>query len=430
MTMTLNNSASMIALGTLNKNVQKVGTALAKIASGDRIPSAKYDSAGLAMSEIMREQLRSLHQDQQNVQNGSAMFQTAAGGIDDIISNIRRLKELAINSANDSNSDIDRATIQKEVDASLATIEDIAVGTEYNGRKLLDGTFGRRKAESALDEGLIEPIQTHDPHTEPTGTPTIITGSMTISSDGVYQLDDSLGTAAINVTASNVKIIGASSPKDVSINMENPGSLWIQDLQVSTSSDRNAIKFNGMGSFLHFSGSNSIDQTGSGSRAAICTQHSTTIFGEDTTGTAGSLTIKQADGMKGAGIGSDSGDHTNTGNITIMSGTIDIEHHSGYGCAIGAGISGDCGGLTMFDGKVTLKNHTWAPALGSDAGSRCGRIIINGGDLNAQTVYGSSIYSICRWSLQLGRFCRRCSIQRRRYLYKKWRRWKSCRSLG
>ena len=292
MTMTLNNSASMVALGTLNKNVQKVGTALAKIASGDRIPSAKYDSAGLAMSEIMREQLRSLHQDQQNVQNGSAMFQTAAGGIDDIISNIRRLKELAINSANDSNSDIDRATIQKEVDASLATIEDIAVGTEYNGRKLLDGTFGRRKAESALDEGLIEPIQTHDPHTEPTGTPTIITGSMTISSDGVYQLDDSLGTAAINVTASNVKIIGASSPKDVSINMENPGSLWIQDLQVSTSSDRNAIKFNGMGSFLHFSGSNSIDQTGSGSRAAICTQHSTTIFGEDTTGTAGSLTIR------------------------------------------------------------------------------------------------------------------------------------------
>ena len=140
MAMTLNNTASMVALGTLNKNVKKVGTTLAKIASGDRIPSAKYDSAGLAMSEIMREQLRSLHQDQQNVQNGSAMFKTAAGGIDDIIQNIRRLKELAINSANDSNSDMDRATIQKEVDASLATIEDIAVGTEYNGIKLLDGS--------------------------------------------------------------------------------------------------------------------------------------------------------------------------------------------------------------------------------------------------------------------------------------------------
>ena len=88
MAMTLNNTASMVALGTLNKNVQKVGTTLAKIASGDRIPSAKYDSAGLAMSEIMREQLRSLHQDQQNVQNGSSLFKTAAGGIDDIIQNI------------------------------------------------------------------------------------------------------------------------------------------------------------------------------------------------------------------------------------------------------------------------------------------------------------------------------------------------------
>ena len=247
MTMTLNNSASMVALGNLNKNVKKFGTTLAKIASGDRIPTAKYDSAGLAMSEILREQLRSLHQDQQNVQNGSALFKTAAGGIDDIIQNIRRLKELAINSANDSNSDIDRATIQKEVDASLSTIEDIAVGTEYNGIKLLDGTFAPSEYSRTSHELT-------DPHAEPTGTPTMITGSMTISSDGVYQLDESLGTATITVTASNVKIIGASSAKDASIVVKNPASLWLENYKATVTSDKNLIDFQTGDNFLHLKG--------------------------------------------------------------------------------------------------------------------------------------------------------------------------------
>ena len=374
MTMTLNNSASMVALGTLNKNVKKVGTTLAKIASGDRIPSAKYDSAGLAMSEIMREQLRSLHQDQQNVQNGSALFKTAAGGIDDIIQNIRRLKELAINSANDSNSDIDRATIQKEVDASLATIEDIAIGTEYNGIKLLDGTF----AKSGSDNDLF------DKRSEPTGSPTMITGSITISDENsVYQLDENLGTATITVTASNVKIIGASSAKDVSIIMQNSSSLWLENFKSSSGDDKNMIDFQGANNFLHLKGTNSIDCDAgrNTSSAVIHAGGNLTVSGEENSGTNGSLKITMHEFTYGAMIGSNNGETDNQSNITILSGTFDLASPQ-IGASIGASRSGSIGDITIYDGSFNLGSGQGSSAIGNNHGSSSS-ITVYGGDITA-----------------------------------------------
>ena len=91
----------------------------------------------------MREQIRSLFQDDQNVQNGSSMIRTAERGIDQIVQNLRTMKELAIDAANDSNTDEDRAIIQKELNARRAVINDIAIGTQYNGKILLDGRWSR-----------------------------------------------------------------------------------------------------------------------------------------------------------------------------------------------------------------------------------------------------------------------------------------------
>ena len=371
--MTLNNSASMVALGNLNKNVKKVGTTLAKIASGDRIPTAKYDSAGLAMSEILREQLRSLHQDQQNVQNGSAMFKVASGGIDDIIQNIRRLKELAINAANDSNSDIDRATIQKEVDASLATIEDIAMGTEYNGRKLLDGSHTTIENNKDL----------FDTRSEPIGTPSIVTGSMTISSDGVYQLDESIGESTINVTASNVKIIGASSAKDVSIVMQNSASLWLENFNAATTSEQNLIDFQGEDNFLHILGTNSLSQSGSArEKATIRTGGNLTVSGEEKFGEKGTLSIDKATGSRGAAIGSNAHEAGIESNITILSGTVNVQHADMDGSGIGTGYYGSIGDITIWDGNININIKSYDPAIGSAIQSTCGLITINGGHIN------------------------------------------------
>ena len=94
-----------MTLGQLNKNINKVGKSLSKISTGQRIVSARDNASDYGISEQMRVQIRALEQDMQNVQNGSSMLKTAFGGINDIVEELRSLKELAINAANDSNSD-------------------------------------------------------------------------------------------------------------------------------------------------------------------------------------------------------------------------------------------------------------------------------------------------------------------------------------
>ena len=149
-----NNLAAQMILGQLNKNTSKLEKELSKVSSGQKINSAQDDASGYAISEKMREQIRTLAQDNQNVQNGSSMLKVAAGGVDNIVEELRNLKELAINSANDTNTDSDRATIQKEFTQKMANINDIATTTNYNGKTLLDGTYRNSsitKVEKIID---------------------------------------------------------------------------------------------------------------------------------------------------------------------------------------------------------------------------------------------------------------------------------------
>ncbi len=149
------NAGAQLSLGELNKNINKIGKSLAKLSSGEKFHGVQENSADYAISEKMREQIRSLFQDDQNVQNGSSMVKTAERGIDQIVDNLRTMKELAIDAANDSNTDADRHTIQKEIDQRREVINDIALGTKYNGKILLDGRYtGGLKPLSDVGGGL------------------------------------------------------------------------------------------------------------------------------------------------------------------------------------------------------------------------------------------------------------------------------------
>ena len=140
-----NNMAALSVLNELNRNSNKLGCMAEKAASGVCINFAGDDASGYSISEKMRVQLRSLAQDVENVQTGRNMVAVAEGGIQEIIENLRYIKEKAINAANDHNTDADRAFIQKEVDARLEEINDIASSTTYNGRILLNGDYGEGK---------------------------------------------------------------------------------------------------------------------------------------------------------------------------------------------------------------------------------------------------------------------------------------------
>ena len=142
-----NNMAAITTLNTLNKNSNSLTKSLGKVSTGMRINGAADDASGYAISERMRVQIRSLDQDNRNAQNGSSMMKVAEGAVNSTIEILKTLKEKVINAANDTNTDSDRATIQKELDQSIDQIDDNA-NVNYNGKYLLDGSKNNKMEAS------------------------------------------------------------------------------------------------------------------------------------------------------------------------------------------------------------------------------------------------------------------------------------------
>lgn len=138
-----NNMSAISTLNTLNKNSSALSKSLQKVSSGMKINSAADDASGYAISERMRVQIRSLDQANSNTQNGSSMMKVAEGAVSSTVDILKTLKEKVINAANDTNTDSDRQTIQKELDQSIDQIDDNANIT-FNGKYLVDGSHNNK----------------------------------------------------------------------------------------------------------------------------------------------------------------------------------------------------------------------------------------------------------------------------------------------
>ncbi|HBX72977.1 MAG TPA: flagellin FliC [Halieaceae bacterium] len=136
------NIPSLTAQRNLNSSQNDVATSLQRLSSGLRINSAKDDAAGLAISERFTTQIRGLNQAIRNANDGISLAQTAEGALGEVSSNLQRIRELAVQSANATNSDSDRAALNQEVQQRLAEIDRVASQTSFNGRNVLDGSFG------------------------------------------------------------------------------------------------------------------------------------------------------------------------------------------------------------------------------------------------------------------------------------------------
>ena len=142
-----NNMSALSTLNTLNKNTNALSKSLQKVSSGMKINSAADDASGYAISERMRVQIRSLDQANSNAQNGSSMMKVAEGAVSSTVEILKTLKEKAVNAANDTNTDADRATIQKELDQSIDQINDNANVT-FNGQYLVDGSHNKKVTQT------------------------------------------------------------------------------------------------------------------------------------------------------------------------------------------------------------------------------------------------------------------------------------------
>jgi len=137
-------------LGMNNMNASKN---LEKLSSGLKINRAGDDAAGLAISEKMRGQIRGLDMAQKNSQDGISLLQTAEGALNETHDILQRMRELAVQSSNDTNTGTDRAELQKEVDQLAQEITRISDQTEFNSQKLLDGSFADKKFHIGANTG-------------------------------------------------------------------------------------------------------------------------------------------------------------------------------------------------------------------------------------------------------------------------------------
>ena len=135
------NIAAMNAQRNLGKTQGMLSKSLGRLSSGLRINSAKDDAAGLGISNRMNAQIRGLNQAARNANDGISLAQTAEGALGESTNILQRMRELAVQSANDTNTGADRQSLQSEIDQLIAELDRIATTTSFNGKTLLDGTF-------------------------------------------------------------------------------------------------------------------------------------------------------------------------------------------------------------------------------------------------------------------------------------------------
>ncbi len=202
MSMMINtNQNSLTAQNNASRSQNALTTAITRLSSGLRINSAADDAAGLAISDRMSAQVRGLNQAARNANDGISLAQTADGALSSVSDNLQRIRELAVQSVNSTNSASDRASMQLEVAQLQSEIDRVATQTQFNGTNLLDGSFTQKAFQVGANVGQTITVAS--------------IASARTSALGVYQgyslTNLAIGTAAAGVQALTVTVGGGAA---------------------------------------------------------------------------------------------------------------------------------------------------------------------------------------------------------------------------
>jgi len=197
------NIASLNAQRNLNTSQSSLNTSLQRLSSGLRINSAKDDAAGLAIATRFTSQINGLDQASRNANDGISLAQTAEGALGTITDNLQRIRELAVQSRNATNSATDRAALNTEAQQLKAEIDRVASTTSFNGVKLLDGSFTNQAFQVGANVGET------------------ITVSSLVNAQSA-----NLGSSSVaQVTGAAASTFGAITAGDLQINGVNVGAI-------------------------------------------------------------------------------------------------------------------------------------------------------------------------------------------------------------
>lgn len=211
------NVMSLVAQQNLNQSQNMLNQAIERLSSGKKINSAKDDAAGLAIANRMTAQIRGLSQARSNASDGISLAQTTEGALDQINSNLQRIRELSVQAANGTNSDSDLASIQDEIDQRLAEIDRVSAQTTFNGVSVL-----------AEDQSLT--IQVGDNDDE---TISIQLSKINQHTLGLSALDMSNQITSADLTAVGGNLSDAVAPTTTTITYGGGASVAGLDLKVA-----------------------------------------------------------------------------------------------------------------------------------------------------------------------------------------------------
>ncbi|HEY4583709.1 MAG TPA: flagellin [Lysobacter sp.] len=256
--MSLNSQRNLATSGA------SLATSIQRLSSGLRINSAKDDAAGLAISERMTSQIRGMDQAARNANDGISLAQTAEGALGEIGNNLQRIRELAVQSRNATNSNDDRVALQKEVTQLKEEIDRVANTTSFNDTKLLDGSFTAKSFQVGANQGQTIDIASitdaniaalgtwNEPstttYTQTLGALTVADGalatSLTINGETVSIAASAGRTAADALTAlqaafTTAKADSAANPGLANVTMAASGAITSTDASLTIAAPTN-----------------------------------------------------------------------------------------------------------------------------------------------------------------------------------------------
>ena len=331
------NIASLNAQRNLSTSQSALNTSLQRLSSGLRINSAKDDAAGLAISERLSSQIGGLNQAARNANDGISLAQTAEGALTQIGSNLQRIRDLAVQSANASNSVTDRAALNNEASQLISEINRVASNTNFNGVNLLDGSFSAQTFQVGANGTSNDQI--------------------TISSIASAK-SNALGVGAGSSSSTTVTGAGA-----VTTNTFAAGDLSINGYQVGASASDGVSNVNASASGIAKAAAiNAV----SGQTGVTATVGSTTVAGaSNSSATAiasGDITIN------GVNIGALSASTTGAGRGAQLSGAINaVSNQTGVTATFNTSTGAIA--LTAADGRnIDVVTSTNAAAVTANTG--------------------------------------------------------------
>jgi flagellin len=393
------NVASLNAQRNLNTSQTQLATSLQRLSSGLRINSAKDDAAGLAISERFTTQIRGLNQAVRNANDGISLAQTAEGALGETGNSLQRIRELAIQSANSTNSASDRAALNAEAQQLLAEVQRIGQTTQFNGQNILDGSFSSAQFQVGANANQTISFGIQGATTNQLGayqaTSTAVSSSafdgagFTINGVevGVSAATSAAGVTADSATAKATAINSKTNQTGVSATATTTiaGSAPVARAGLTSGS----LLVNGIAVGAIASDTNAVTQGRNAATAinAVTAQSGVTAVADASTG---ALTLTASDGRNVA----------LTSSAATAAGARDIQNATGLDVSSGANASGaEVGTLTVVNAvegsgtgitlgdQITMGGRTYefATSAGSVSAGNVKVTIVAGGASSAST---------------------------------------------